>query len=181
MEIRFIDPSGDFSNGIKVLHAYHESLLEHGALLVELASDIHRDGISEAKANRAIELHCYYTRANSLHHQDEEKALFPLILNRNLLIDGMIERLTLDHEEIETVWLAISKQIRDPENLNSTWLLLEKIREFERLQREHLIRENEDFLPTVEKTLSSSEQHILGRLMAKMRGLPELSVGVCLV
>lgn len=170
MEFRFIDPGQDFSNGIDVLYAYHESLLEHGALLLELTSQIHERGITELTANQVIDLHSYYTRANSLHHQDEEKALFPIIVNRDSLIDGMIERLALDHEEIENAWSEVSTRMRKPEGIKSPWILLEHAREFERLQREHLLRENEDFLPTVKELLSSAEQREIGRVMARMRG-----------
>ena len=90
MKFKFIDPVKDFSNGLQVLRSYHEDFLARGAQLLILVEDIRKYGMNESCANQSIEFHSYYTRANKLHHQDEECALFPLIVNRSFLIDGMI-------------------------------------------------------------------------------------------
>ena len=171
MEFRFIEPAADFSNGIAVLYAYHESLLAHGTKLLALVAAIHKHGIDETRAYQAVALHSYYTRANLLHHQDEEKALFPCLVNRSSFIDGMLERLTLDHEEIEQAWSTLAINLKSPEQIAAPWHLLQNAGEFERIQREHLTRENEDFLPPVQELLNPAELKHIGFLMARMRGL----------
>ena len=171
MEFRYVDPVTDFSNGMQVLRRYHGEFLEKGALLLTLVDHIHDSGMNESSAVQCIEFHGYYTRANKLHHQDEELALFPLIVNRSFLIDGMIERLALDHEEIEEVWGELSGLLSTPEKIPGMGKLRSITREFEKIQREHLLRENEDFLDKVETMLTPTQKIEMGWKMATMRGL----------
>ena len=170
MQIRFHDPASDFSDGLAVIRAYHDSLLTQGRRLLELVSKIETHGIDPERANRLAELYAYYQRANILHHQDEERALFPAVVGRDLLVDGMIERLGLDHEEIEEAWRVLEIDLKAmlaghpaPPQLG------EKTARFEKLQREHLLRENEDFLPRLEGQLSRERREHIGRTMAAMR------------
>lgn len=170
MEFRFVDPAKDFSDGLQVLRAYHDDFLDTGKRLLALAEAIRKHGMNEARANECIQLHCYYTHANLLHHRDEEKVLFPLIVNKSFLIDGMIERLVLDHEEIEAAWSELSQMLSRPESITNTDALAESSRAFEKLQREHLLRENEDFFPKLELLLDRDQRARMGNMMAKLRG-----------
>ncbi len=170
MQIHFSDPANVFSDGLKVIQSYHDSLLEHGHRLLDLVNEIEQQGIDTERANRLAELYAYYQRATTLHHQDEERVLFPSLVGRDILIDGMIERLTLDHEEIEEAWrvLEISlKEILEHHCLSDQ--LVERTARFEKLQRLHLIRENEDFLPRMVKVLDEHQRQEMGRKMAAMR------------
>ncbi len=170
MQIRFHDPASDFSDGLAVIRAYHDSLLAQGRRLLELVSEIEAHGLDPERANRLAELYAYYQRANALHHQDEERALFPAVVGQDLLIDGMIERLGLDHEEIEEAWRVLEIDLKAmlaghpaPPQLG------EKTARFEKLQREHLLRENEDFLPRLERVLTAEQRGKMGHSMAAMR------------
>ncbi len=172
MQIRFHDPASDFSDGLAVIRAYHDSLLAQGRRLLELISEIETHGLDSGRANRLAELYAYYQRANVLHHQDEERALFPAVVGRDLLVDGMIERLSLDHEEIEEAWRVLEIDLKTllarhtlPPDFG------EKAARFEKLQREHLTRENEDFLPKVESSLPMSQRRVMGKAMATIRGI----------
>lgn len=169
MEFRFIDPVRDFSDGMAALRHYHEDFLVRGKRLLALAKMIDADGINESLAYQCVEMHCYYTRANNLHHRDEEHVLFPLIVNRSELVDGMIERLALDHEEIERSWCVLAEFLSRPECITNSNALLAAAADFEKLQREHLLRENEDFLPYIEKLLDKDQHAVIGRKMAAMR------------
>lgn len=170
MEFRYIEPATDFTHGLRVLYAYHDSLLQQGERLLALSRAIGKQGMDEELAHQSVQLHVYYTRANFLHHQDEERALFPLVINRSSLIDGMIERLGLDHEEIEAAWRALAVELSAPERIDNPRRLLDLAVEFELLQRRHLIRENEDFFPQVAKRLTPAQCAQMGRFMARMRG-----------
>ena len=181
MEIKFIDPVTDFSNGIQVLRTYHDDFLVRGEQLLMLIEAICKNGMDESCATRCIEVHSYYTRANKLHHQDEEYALFPALVNQSFLIDGMMERLTLDHEEIEEAWDELSAMLANPEQISGTGKLNRLAREFEKIQRDHIVRENEDFLGFVEQSLDQKQLIMMGDKMAALRGLhniEELSLAI---
>lgn len=171
MQFKFTDPCTDFSNGLSVLLTYHTDLIKKGLQLLELAETIRKHGVDQDSAYRAIELHAYYSRANQLHHQDEERAVFPVIVERSDLIDGMMERLLLDHEEIELAWHAVAELLKNPEQITDGNQLMALATKFERMQREHLTRENEDFLPLISTLISTEEDTEMGKKMSAMRHL----------
>ena len=171
MEFRFIDPAADFSYGLKVLKSYHQEFLGRGRKLLTLADEIFEQGMNENLANRCVEMHCHYFHANPLHHLDEEHGLFPLIVDRSQLINGMIERLVLDHEEIEEEWNVLGALLARPNQITDVEQFRERAIAFEKIQREHVTREDEDFLPEVEQMLTPEQKKLAGSDMAKLRHL----------
>lgn len=171
MQIRFLDPAADFTDAIEVIHCYHASFIAQGRQLLELLAETASRGTNRTRACHLAELYAFYRQANRLHHQDEELALFPLVVGQDLLLDGMLERLALDHLEIEEAWQVLTLDLREildqhrvPEAVTA------KAVRFERLQREHLVRENEDFLPRLAAGLTSGQRRQAAAAMAKMRG-----------
>ncbi len=73
----FIDQATDFTEGLQVLYAYHESFILKGQRLLAMAEAIDQQGVGEETAAEAIRLAAYYEATTRLHHQDEERALFP--------------------------------------------------------------------------------------------------------
>ena len=171
MEFKYTDPATEFGDGLAVIRAYHHNLLATGERLLKLSFKISHHGVGEAAAIEAIDLHQHYTRANTLHHADEEQCLFPLLVGQDLILDGMIERLTHDHEEIEQWWTELAGFLATPEKITDGDRLVEVAYQFERLQREHLTRENEDFLPRVEEQFNIFHRQQIGQKMAQLRGL----------
>ncbi|MGH8652934.1 MAG: hemerythrin domain-containing protein [Gammaproteobacteria bacterium] len=171
MRFQFVEPAEDFSDGLKVLYSYHEQFLKRGRELLDLVDRIQSDGMTEEHAYQCVHLHCYYQRANPLHHQDEERVLFPLIVHRSFLVDGMIERLALDHQEIEEAWDELARIIGCPEQIADREKLKQRVLAFEKLQRQHVTRENEDFFPAIEEWLSPEQRTETGKEMASMRVL----------
>jgi hemerythrin-like domain-containing protein len=112
----------------------------------------------------------WYENAMPLHHRDEERALFPRIVNRYFLIDGMIERLALDHDEIEAAWGELAPLLRHPEEITNPKRLSQVAHPFEKLLREHIVRENEDFFPNLGAFLASDRRREIGLDMMRLRG-----------
>jgi len=171
MQFKYTDPVTDFSDGLVALKAYHEDFLERGKPLLQLVFDLKTKGMNEAYANQCINTYCHYEHANHLHHQDEEQALFPLLIGKSALFDGMIERLMLDHEEIEKAWSLLAAQLKQPESIKDFERLQVLAIDFEKLQREHLTREDEDFSPQVKAALSNEQREQVGAKMAALRHL----------
>ncbi|MDF1582430.1 MAG: hemerythrin domain-containing protein [Methyloprofundus sp.] len=171
MQFKYTDPVTDFNDGLMALKAYHEDFLERGKALLQLVFDLKMQGMNQAYANQCMSTYCHYEHANHLHHQDEERALFPLLVNRSALMDGMIERLLLDHEEIEKAWCLLAVQLKQPEAIKDFVRLQVLALEFEKLQREHLAREDEDFSPQVKAILSPEQRAQVGAKMAALRHL----------
>lgn len=171
MEFKFTDPAKDFSNGLQVITAYHQDFLTRGLQLIELAKQIQKQGMTQALANQCMNMYCHYSHATLLHHKDEEEALFPLLTEQSSLIIGMMERLIMDHEEIEESWAKLSSRLSHPENITNFDLFLHLTIEFEKILRDHLTREDEDFGPQIKKILSPEQLEQAGEKMANLRHL----------
>ncbi len=176
MEFRFTDPASDFSDGLAVLSAYHQSLLAQGKQLLLLADDIVAGEMQEALANRCIAMHCYYFHANRLHHLDEERGLFPLLLDGEQLIIGMMDLLVQDHQDIEEDWEALSRLLGSPRNITDAQEFQRLAAVFEKKQREHLLREEEDFLPRVATLLSAEQKAQAGASMVRLRNQKQVGL-----
>jgi len=171
MEFRYSDPVTDFSNGLLVLKTYHEDFLVRGVKLLDLVAEIKQQGMNESLANQCAAMFCHYGYANDLHHQDEEQALFPLLVGQSVIIDGMIERLMMDHEEIEKSWTLLAEKLSSPEQINGFDQLIQIAGDYEKIQREHLTREDEDFSPKVKAILNAEQIQQAGKKMAELRRL----------
>ncbi|NOQ17424.1 MAG: hypothetical protein GQ581_10230 [Methyloprofundus sp.] len=169
MEFKYTDPVTDFSDGLMALKTYHEDFLQRGEKLLKLAYELEAKGMNESSANQCMAMFCHYEHANHLHHQDEEQALFPLLVGKSAIFDGMIERLMLDHEEIEAAWIALAIQLKNPEAITDFAKLKALAFEFEKLQREHLTREDEDFSPLVKAELTDKQRTEVGAKMSELR------------
>ena len=171
MEFKFTDPATDFSNGLQVLQDYHQDFLARGTQLVALANNIKQHGMTEDLANQCMDMYCHYSHATHLHHKDEEEGLFPLLVDQSSLVIGMIERLMMDHEEIEESWSALSTRLSNPEQITNFDHFLHLTIEFEKILREHLTREDEDFSPQIKKILSTEQIEQAGKKMSELRHL----------
>ncbi len=171
MEFKFIDPATDFSSGLQVISDYHQDFLARGIQLIELAKDIQKEGMNEALANQCMDMYCHYSHATHLHHKDEEEALFPTLVDQSSLIIGMMERLIMDHEEIEESWAKLSTRLSNPKQITNFDHFLHLTVEFEKILRDHLMREDEDFAPLIKKTLSTEKMKQVGKKMANLRHL----------
>ena len=167
--VAFIDPATEFADGLRVLYAYHESFILQGQRLLAMAEAISQQGVGEETAAEAVRLAEYYDAATRLHHQDEERALFPFIVNKSFLTDGMIERLALDHEEIDEHWAKLNEVLRAPEQIVDPAQLLDLTARFEKHLKTHIERENLDFFPVLEKMLSPDQLTGIGQRMARLR------------
>jgi len=165
----FIDPATDFTDGLRVLYAYHESFIFQGQRLLAMAEAVSRRGVGEETAAEAVRLAEYYERTTRLHHLDEERALFPFIVNKSFLINGMIERLALDHEEIDEHWARLNEILRAPEKIAEPAQLLDLTARFEKHLKTHIERENLDFFPVLVKMLSPDQLAGIGQRMVRLR------------
>jgi hypothetical protein len=77
----FQDPATDFSDGLKILIAYHERFLLEGQRLMAFVATLAQQGLDEAGTAEGLRLAEWYENAMPLHHRDEERALFPRIVN----------------------------------------------------------------------------------------------------
>jgi hemerythrin-like domain-containing protein len=98
-----------------------------------------------------------------------------MIVNRSFLIDGMLERLVLDHDEIEDLWTDLGGWLQTTDGPPARYLELAP--RFEKILRTHIEREDTDFFPVIIELLTPEQPRELGKGMAQLRSREFSAIG----
>jgi hemerythrin-like domain-containing protein len=160
-----------FDQPLALLKACHTKILAHCDLLEELLAnlaDAGRDEDVRSAARRAV---TYFSTGARLHHQDEETDLFPLLIRQSLKLADLIHGLKQEHRQLDTLWEAIAADLKHSQDIADRATLADRVRAFCELNRQHVKRENMEFLPRAEGILSSRQLKDIGTAMAARRGV----------
>ncbi|RMG31371.1 MAG: hemerythrin domain-containing protein [Gammaproteobacteria bacterium] len=161
----FPTPAPGFDDPLGLLRACHTKMLQHAALLQRLVGLDPNGRDFATLRERACR---YFDHSAPLHHEDEERDLFPALLRRNASLATTVRRLQAQHPELERRWQAIRAALHalpPPQDLSA------RIEAFVRLLRDHLALEETDLLAPAETLLDAGDLERLGRAMAARRGV----------
>ncbi len=152
-----------FDDPIGLLRACHDRMLAHIELLEGM--------LDTADASAAQQVVRYFTTSAPLHHRDEEEDLFPRLNRQSIRIAELIFSLKKEHEQLDRLWEQLAPVLRKlpPDGLDDD--VIGQAREFCRLNREHIQRENSEFLPLAASSLSRQQLDAVGEAMAARRGV----------
>lgn len=152
-----------FDNPIGLLRACHDRILQHCELLERLL-----DTPDPAIAQQVVR---YFSTSARLHHRDEEEDVFPLINRQSMKIADLIHQLRRQHEKLDQLWASLAPALRTVPKQGFDAEFRACVTEFCTLSREHVQRENREFLPLASSSLSSQQLGIIGEKMAARRGV----------
>ena len=158
-----------FDDPVAVLRACHERMLEHCDLLERLVDHVADKGPDMEASSAAARVYRYFSTAAKHHHQDEEQDLFPLLARQSMKIADLAFALRKDHERSDALWDALAPALRRVQDIEGNADFAAHAAEFCRLTREHVQRENREFLPLVQHSLSNRQLQDIGRAMEKRR------------
>ena len=166
----FNEPVADFSDGLGVIRAYHQSILGFCEGLSDLVEQIELGAIQDNFGQLARQIHQNFITANDRHHQDEELALFPCLTQaRAAPIAPLLEQLEEDHGELELMWAYLAPQLQDTARVRDFALFSKAMQQFVQRLRCHIEHEEEQLLPVVERLLSHEQRRQIGASMADLR------------
>jgi hemerythrin-like domain-containing protein len=160
-----------FDQPLALLRACHTKILAHCELLEQLVADLGNTGKETEIRSAARQVTTYFSTSARLHHQDEEIDLFPLLTRQSLKLADLVHSLKQEHLELDTLWESIAADLKRPQDVTDLAALAERVHAFCELNRRHVRRENMEFLPRAESSLSSRQQKDLGAAMAARRGV----------
>lgn len=159
-----------FDQPLALLRACHTKILAHCDLLEQLVANLDNAGKEEEVHSAARKVMNYFSTSARLHHQDEEIDLFPLLTRQSLKLADLIHGLRQDHRELDTQWESIAADLKRLRDVPDHAALADRVHAFCQLNREHVKRENMEFLPRAESSLSSRQLKDIGAAMAARRG-----------
>ena len=149
------EPAPDFSDPLDLLRACHQRILGFCDLLEKTASHINVNGLDDEAKQAAKKIHRYFSTAAILHHLDEEQDLFPLVAGESLKISTIIHELKQDHVNLDKAWEEIDPLLAKPESIEEINDFSQRVDSFCLAFRQHVTKENEDFLSMVQHMLSA--------------------------
>lgn len=137
----------------------------------------HIASVASVDRDRAAVIVEHLTRAQALHHRDEEHDLFPAVLRRSLPEDNLapiIERLLRDHSTssrlAHEIAAALSAHIGDDERLDDQLCVL--LKSYADAESRHLAIENAIVMVIARKRLRSADLQLISRRMKRRREVP---------
>ncbi len=157
------------------LDATHRNIQTHLETLRGLVDAVAQGGLTAEQRQQARVVIAYFNQEARHHHLDEEKHVFPSLLNSSdaaLVATG--QRLIQDHGWLEETWLEIEplmeavvhdNQWFDPIELSHAYEV------FEGLYTDHIVLEEGLAFPGAQKQAMAWDAEGIGREMAKRRAL----------
>ncbi len=83
----------------------------------------------------------------------------------------LVHGLRQEHRQLDALWEAIATDLKRLRDVTDHAALAERVHAFCQLNRQHVKRENMEFLPRAESSLSSRQLKDIGSAMAARRGI----------
>jgi hemerythrin-like domain-containing protein len=160
-----------FDQPLALLRACHTRILDHCDLLEAIAARLRDGAVDDAARDAARKVVSYFSTSARLHHQDEDKDLFPLLIRQSLKLAEMIHGLKQAHTELDALWATLEPELKRFPNVTDADAFIDQTGRFCELNREHIKRENMEFLPLADSSLSSQQLKDIGVAMAGRRGV----------
>ncbi|QPF72788.1 hemerythrin domain-containing protein [Roseateles sp. DAIF2] len=166
-----LQPGGSYAAPFELLAACHERVVRSLDLLERLLVHLERQGgVADATArDAAADVRRYFGLAAPLHHQDEERHLFPALeAGGDAAAAALCTRLREQHREMAELWGPLDAALAALDDLPRLRRLTAR---FLVLQRGHLRSEDEGLFPAAAALLDAQAQRAMGLEMAARRGL----------
>ncbi len=174
----FATPAAGFDAPFEMLQACHERVESMLGLLQKLV-DYLVEHPRDAQAKQAAQdVMRYFDLAAPLHHQDEERHVFPAILRQgDVDLLAIVARLQQDHLAMEVAWQALRRVLEEVVASPSTQQQalspagIECVSRFLGLYKHHIADENLVIFPAAQQQLTASELTNMSEDMMQRRGV----------
>ena len=160
-----------FDEPLALLRACHKNILAHCDRLEALLAHIDEQGIDDEARKTARDIVRYFSTSARLHHRDEEEDLFPRLNRQSLRIAELIQDLKQEHTRLDQLWEVMVTELKSLPGNGFSDDFLQANRDFCTLSRQHVNRENMEFLPLAASSLSQLDLGEIGASMADRRGV----------
>jgi len=160
-----------FDEPLALLRACHKNIIDRCERLQNLVSHVDAQGVDDEARTAARNIFRYFSTSALLHHRDEEEDLFPRLNRQSIKIAELIRDLKQEHTRLDQLWDSISAELEKLPDDNFSEDFLQASNAFCTLGRQHVNRENMEFLPLAANSLSKLELADIGESMAARRGV----------
>jgi hypothetical protein len=171
-------PAAGFEAPFEMLGACHERVERMLGLLVRLQKHVLLRGWDESVASAARDVMRYFDQAAPLHHEDEERHVFPsLLAGDDAALRRVVQSLQQDHRDMEAAWSVARGVLASVAQAPPTgWVRFSPPEEalltgFAGLYDRHLRDEDRLVYPAAQAGLSPESLRAMSADMMRRRGL----------
>ena len=170
-------PSVGFEVPLEMLAACHLRVQDQCTTLLRLVPHLAAHGADRPAQQAATALMRYFDTSARHHHDDEERDLFPALIESMAGSDAVCLRaltaaLTAEHRELEARWTALRTVLAQVADGQAAPLAQDDVSGFTSLYARHIAREEAELLPMAQRLLSDGELDRIGLAMRLRRAVP---------
>ena len=169
-------PSAGFEVPLEMLAACHLRVQDQCTTLLRLVPHIAAQGSDRSAQEAATAVMRYFDTSARHHHDDEERDLFPALLESMAGSDAVCLRelttvLIAEHRELEARWKALRDVLAEVATGQPAPLAQRDVSHFTGLYARHIAREEAELLPMAQRLLSDAELDRIGLAMRLRRAV----------
>jgi hemerythrin-like domain-containing protein len=173
----FSAPAAGFDEPLAMLHACHDRVRRSLGLLRRICERVVERRIDAAVRDAAVDVLRYFDRAAPLHHEDEEKHIFPAVLSgaTDAMTRNAVLRLQEQHAVMAAGWRLLREPLAALANGDDAAFGLPQCEAASRyiaLYEEHAAAEEMLIFPAAAALLDHDALARAGQEMAQRRGVP---------
>ena len=177
-------PAVGFEAPFDMLNACHERVERMLVLIVRLQARLQEQGLDDQVRQAARDVMRYFDIAAPLHHEDEERHVFPpLMCGADAAVKALVLRLIQDHRQMEVAWQGARAVLHalaehdgaQPFEELTVWQKV-ALNDFARLYRQHLDDEDKVAYPAAQGLLPPAALADMSQDMMARRGVKKSSV-----
>ena len=162
-------PAPGFDDPLGLLRACHERILGHCDTLERLVLHLRQHGADRDAQQAAARILRYFQVGVPLHHEDEERDLFPALCAHSdfpAIQRLLLENLVAQHRELDKLWMQLEATLQvisrgAPADL--------PVQTFVALTRAHILVEEREIFPLAGRYLDAATLADLSRAMQARR------------
>jgi len=174
-------PSVGFEVPLEMLAACHGRIQHQCETLLRLLAHLQTRGADTQAREAAGAVVRYFDTAARQHHDDEERDVFPALLESMAGSDAVcLQELTAslctDHRVLERRWITLRQQlaaVAEGSDASVAGLAQADVAGFVDLYERHIAREQAELLPMAARLLGDAELDRIGLAMRARRGLAD--------
>lgn len=172
----FNSPAVGPEDPMAMLSACHERVQRQCRTLNRLSAHVQQHGSDAQAAEAAQAVLRYFEQAAVNHHADEEKDLFPLLLEAvagsdAVCIQDLTRELVTQHRQLEQRWQTLRPTLTQIAQGHPAALDSAQVQAFEQAYQAHIDIEETELIPMAQRLLSEAQLEALGLSMSRRRGL----------
>ena len=174
----FPAPSAIPEAPLEMLSACHARIERQCATLRRLVPHLQTHGADEEARTAAANVIRYFDSSTKHHHEDEEKDLFPALLESMagsdpVCLRELTEALTAEHRALDADWRRVRTSLTQIAAGTSAHLGSDDVEALVSRYERHIAREEQELLPMAARLLGDEDVARIGKAMRARRGIAD--------